>query len=406
MSHNNELSEQRWYLGSPSSPRGPFPEGMIRQGILDRKIATTVCATEDGQNTWRPLVQCKPFIEVCASMSPNNQTINVDTGKLCKEKVQQILKEFRETDFKNEIIPIDASNLSIIAGDVVFWVVLTLGVLPLLIISINDPNMQLVGMLFFFAMLWGGIFRSLVLKSSENVGLPISAFFFTGIIGVSVLLLIYQYLPAFYTTMADSPNPIICLAGFVFQVGTCEELCKIVPVVLYLFLKRQKASPMMIVLIGVFSGLGFSAFENIGYSDRMVAGTVEHLLHGQELGGIEGALDGAMLGTREAMIIIMLRSVSCVFAHAIWSGVFSCFIAMAFISNRRWFALIFIGFAVSAVTHGFYDWCCAFQQTFGAITIGLSFLLFYGYLSKIRILINQHHNVGDTHDPDNQQKAS
>ncbi len=390
MTHDNKTLGQRWYLGSPESPKGPFTEEMVRQGIVDRKVAITVQATEEGQNAWRPLPQCKPFAEACIKQAAAIPPNLADTGKVYKEKAKNILNEFRETDFKSEVIPVDASNLSILVGDMVFWVVLILGVLPLLIISLSEPGMQLIGMLFFFAMLWGGIFRGLVIKCTEKVGLPVAAFFFTGIIGINVLLFIYQFLPEFYITMSDSQSPVFRLLGYVFQVGLCEEICKVVPVLFYVLVKRRKASPMMIVLVGVFSGLGFAAFENIQYSIRMIEGTSLRLLHGNEMDGLEGALAGAQAGTLEAMIVVMLRSISLVFAHAIWSGIFACFIAMAFIGNRRWFALTFIGLAVSAVTHGFYDWCCGVQQTFGAITIGVTFLLFYGYLSKIRLLLDSH----------------
>lgn len=390
MTHNTKTSGPRWFLGSPESPKGPFTEEMVRQGIVDHKIATTVLATEENQNAWRPLPQCNPFAEACAKQAAVLPLDLSETSNAYKEKAKNIWNEFRETDFKSEIIPVDASNLSLLVGDMVFWVVLVLGVLPLLIISLSDPGMQLIGMLFFFAMLWGGIFRGLVIKCSEKVGLPVAAFFFTGIIGINVLLFIYGFLPGFYVTMVDSTSPIFQLLGYVFHVGLCEEICKIVPVLLYVLIKRRKASPMMIVLIGVFSGLGFAAFENIIYSMKMIENTSLQLLHGNEMDGLEGALAGAQAGTLEAMIIVMLRSISLVFAHAIWSGIFACFIAMAFIGNRRWFALTFIGLAVSAVTHGFYDWCCGVQQTFGAITIGGTFLLFYGYLSKIRLLLDSH----------------
>ena len=106
---------------------------------------------------------------------------------------------FRLTDFKNEIIPIDESNIKILFKDTMFWVVLVLGVLPLLIGTLSDTELQYLGMLFFFAMIWGGLFRSVVLKSNEKVTLPIAAFFFTGIVGIFLLLHVFHPMfPRFY----------------------------------------------------------------------------------------------------------------------------------------------------------------------------------------------------------------
>jgi RsiW-degrading membrane proteinase PrsW (M82 family) len=310
--------------------------------------------------------------------------------------VQEILDTFKKTDFKKEIIPIDANNAKEIFKDPIFWVVLTLGILPLLITSFNNIGLQTYGMLFFFAMLWGGIFRGLVLKSSSSIVFPIVAFFFTGIVGINTLLFCYNYLPSVYMNMPNAENnPLIRLFGFVFQVGFCEEFCKILPVVLYLIWKRKKASPMMILLIGVFSGLGFAAFENINYAERNVSSGMENILQTfEKIMGSQnedqivqelqtGSLRAAMQ-TLGAMINVMLRSVSLVFAHAIWSGIFSYYILCAVTSGKRWVVFCCLGLAVSMVLHGVYDWLCDLQPVFAALIVGGSFILFYGYLSKIR----------------------
>ena len=256
--------------------------------------------------------------------------------------------------------------------------------MPLLITSVNDPNMRLVGMLFFFAMLWGGFFRGVIVKTNEKVLLPVAAFFFTGIIGIPALLFIYTFLPNIYTGLSDSDNHIARLLGCVFHTGVCEELCKIVPVVIYICYKRKAASPYMILLVGIFSGLGFAAFENIIYSAANVDTALLYLLLEVDRDGADGLVSGVTLGVHGAMINVMLRSVSLVFADAIWTAIFSYFIATAFVSGERRFVLCFLGFAVPAVLHGSYNWLCSVQPVFAAGIIAFSFILFYGYLLKIR----------------------
>jgi RsiW-degrading membrane proteinase PrsW (M82 family) len=183
-------------------------------------------------------------------------------------------------------------------------------------------------------------------------------------------------LPTFYVELTDNDNVILQLIGFVFQVGILEETCKILPVIAYIIWKQRDAQPLMIILIAVFSGLGFAAFENIGYAGTSIVQTIEM--------GRYGGIEGIAFGTQAAMINAMLRSLSCVFAHAIWSGIFAYYLARAVLSGSRWYVLGFLGLAVPAVLHGVYDWFCGVQPFLAALTIAASFVLFYGYLAKLR----------------------
>ncbi len=49
-------------------------------------------------------------------------------------------------------------------------------------------------------------------------------------------------------------------------------------------------------------------------------------------------------------------------------------------------ALIIVGILVAAVLHGAYDWLTGLQMTMA--TVGFSFVLFYGFLSKRRGMID------------------
>jgi len=63
--------------------------------------------------------------------------------------------------------------------------------------------------------------------------------------------------------MQHSSSILVSLTGFVLQTGVMEELCKAITVLAYLLLKRKNAEPFTAILIGVFSGLGFAASENL-----------------------------------------------------------------------------------------------------------------------------------------------
>ena len=130
----------------------------------------------------------------------------------------------------------------------------------------------------------------------------------------------------------------------------------------------------------MFSGLGFAAFENIDYSDRSIARTIEMT---QQRGAF-GLIDG----TADAMVNVMLRSLSLVFCHAVWSGIVGYFLAMAWLTGKRRGALFLVGLLTASVLHGIYNWLSAvlLQPTFSAFVVAASFMLFYAYLSKLRAL--------------------
>ena len=134
----------------------------------------------------------------------------------------------------------------------------------------------------------------------------------------------------------------------------------------------------MVILIAVFSGLGFAAFENVGYGEKL-SGIVATL----------GVQEAIKTGTQIAVTNAMLRSLSLVFGHAIWSGIFAYYLTRAALSGSRWYVLGFLGLAVPAVLHGVYDWLCTMQPTFAALVMAVSFALFYGYLLKLRQLLEQ-----------------
>lgn len=294
-------------------------------------------------------------------------------------KSTSLVSDLRQLDWKAEVVPLSQQSLELLRTDFVFWSVSLLAIVPLLMVTLTETQYQLTGLCLFFAAIWGVIFKKFILEETGGWSAPLSVFFFTGLIGVNLLLLFYQFLPAFYVNLPYSKNPILGLLGFVFQVGLLEELCKILPVLAYLAWKRRNSNPLTIILLGVFSGLGFAAFENLIYADRMVeisAGLTQQA--GRR--GLEEGVQGAMVNA-------LLRSNSLVFNHAVFSGIFAYFVSVAWLTQRRRIALFVVGWGVSALLHGLYDWLWGIQITLPALTMAVSFMLFYAYLTKLRLLI-------------------
>lgn len=376
-----------WCYWVGDKQQGPVDDGAAKALIAAGAITPATLVLREDEENWIPASESELkgcFRGPAAALPPSVSAAASKTGQMAANWVnagqrhaQSVIGDLKQMDWKAEVLPIDQSNLRELAVDGVFWSVALLGVVPLLIGTISGSDSQLTAFALFFATIWGVIFRKYVLKGASDLKLAAGSLFFTGIAGINLLLWLYGHvLPDFYTGMPQSDNLIVSLFGFVFQVGVWEELCKALPVLIYLAWKRRVADPFVLVEIAVFSGLGFAAFENVSYGHASV-------LSSYSLARRYGAA-GLAAGVQDAMVTTMLRSLSLVFCHAVWAGTFAYFMAVAAATRKRCGALFVVGLSVSALLHGLYDWFTGVQPTVSALLAGLSFMLFFGYLSKLR----------------------
>lgn len=301
--------------------------------------------------------------------------------QLSKVTLNEVVEDLRNIDFRQEIVPVDATILASMRRDFVFWSAAVLAVVPLGLMTLEGQGSQITGFCLFAAAMWGVVFARYIVNANTDWRLLVGSLFFTGLVGIPVLLTTYNFLPSFYNALPVSSNALVALLGSIVHTGVTEELCKIAPVLLYLVMRRQSVKPLDLVLIGVFSGLGFAAFENVIYVGRSVE---DAFAMTDEFG-----VGGLITGVQGAMINGLLRSLSCVCAHAVWSGIFSYFIAMAVATRKRFVALFIVGWVTAAVLHGFYNGMQQIQQTAPAIVVFGSFVLFYAYLTRLRLTVGQ-----------------
>lgn len=325
------------------------------------------------EETYAPVADVHAFNQESSKAKSSGNQIFENSAKQAKE----IFEDLKHISFKEEIMPIDHNNISLLLKDFVFWAVTLLGIIPLLIVTVQEPTAQLTLFALFFAFVWGVILKKFVLNDQGNWRLAVAAFFFTGIIGIWLLLFLYRtLLPNFYLAMPDSRNTLVSLFGFIFQVGVWEEMLKALPLLIIVKFLKINIKPIHLITIGVFSGLGFAAFENLHYGENAVFSTYSLTR--------DYGVEGLVTGVQNAMVVTMLRAVSLVFCHAVWSGIVAYFVATAIIKKERVAALIISGLMVAAILHGVYDWLASVQPTLAALLAGFSFALFYGYLSKMR----------------------
>lgn len=362
-----------WFYQTDGREIGPLTESALRELRAGGAITDETPIRSENSTEWQPFSN--------AHFTPQDNFI---LNKYIKssgagKQASAVLADLRGMDFKAEVAPIDSKILAVIKKDFVFWAVSLLAIVPLVLVTLNDTQSQLTGFLLFFAAIWGVIFKKFIVEENSGWLLPILTLFFTGIIGIRILLFTYEYLPSFYTELPNSENIFVAFIGGIFQTGICEELCKITPVLIYIFWKKRAAQPLTIVLIGVFSGLGFAAFENMHYANRAVLNSA-YLTYNHGAAGLQEGVTGAMVN-------VLLRSMSLVFVHAVYSGIFSYFIALGHITQKRRMALALVGLLVASTVHGLYNSFWLVQSTLPAIVTAAAFMLFYSYLTKLRLVM-------------------
>ena len=223
----------------------------------------------------------------------------------------------------------------------------------------------------YYAFIWGIVLHNLIKPPQFDLKEVFRCVGFTTFIGIPLLLLLLTVPPfnLLYSVTA-SPNAIARLFGFVFGVGALEELCKALPVYLFMLRSHKLKEPLSSAFYGAMSGLGFAIAEGAQYT----------LIYAYNLAQGNTNLTGHILMTT-------VRFISLPLIHAIWAGIAGYFLGLAAINPSRQKAIVFIGITIAAVLHGVYN-------TFSSSLIGLavlafSILLFVTYLRRSKEMVGE-----------------
>jgi RsiW-degrading membrane proteinase PrsW (M82 family) len=363
----------QWYWMNKSGEQEPSDQQDLLDLLANGTIDEKTLVWKEGFNDWIEIKNAPEFSE-STTIPPPPPDAQEGIGK-------KVLQDLTELDFKEEVLPLNAENVKQMSKDFIFWSVSLLAVLPLFIVTLKNTNYQLVGFALFFAFLWGVVFRQFVVKSSPPWRYLILSLFATGLLGLPLLLQLYKVLPDFYNELPADDHLMVRLLGSIFHTGVTEEICKILPVIFYIYRSKENPNPKHAILIGIFSGLGFAAFENLMYSEIAAEHSVAM--------GFRAGKEGVFVGALAAQVNVMARAVSLVFLHAVYTGIFSYFIAVGVMSKSRVIALFVVGLLVSSVIHGFYNWFHSIQGTLSAAVCAFAFMLFYSYLTKLDQMLSK-----------------
>jgi RsiW-degrading membrane proteinase PrsW (M82 family) len=243
---------------------------------------------------------------------------------------------------------------------------LFLGVFPLLINLFAEQatlaqTAWLLGI--YYASIWGVVLYNLIRPPQFSWSNTLKCLLFTTFIGIPTLLFLQRVPPFSNLYQAVGGGLLARMVGFTLGVGVLEEVCKALPVYLFLLRPRKLTDPQTSAFYGAMSGLGFAIAEGAAYSLRYAFG-----------------LSRGEIGLGSYVAANTIRFVSLPLFHAILAGIVGYFIGLGAINPSRQGAILFIGLAIAAVLHGLYNTFAS--GVLGPFIIGFSISLFVSYLRR------------------------
>lgn len=264
------------------------------------------------------------------------------------------------------------SFLIAIAKSRLYWGLLLFAIVPILIESVHLN--VVFGMLIYFSLFWFFVFRPLVTTSTPGWSflVDILAYVFTSVIGTSFA----AFVESFWVQIGAGPllkarTLNIAVPSFIAFVGFTEEIAKQLVVFLGATFVRKRSISVRaseFIILGVSSGLGFSAIENVSYVQEGIMNEVVHSVVG------------------EGVVTALSRALYTPFLHGMWAGIAA--FGLGIVAKRGirfWWAIpLFLTF--SAIGHGFYDAVIGTHVIWGLLDVAVSYFVFLILLlNRIRL---------------------
>jgi len=214
------------------------------------------------------------------------------------------------------------------------------------------------------------VFRTYTTSISQLIGMCL----FAGTIGIAVLLTIEGIVsPTWHEVLDSETNFPLSVCGYIIGVGLVEELAKALPL-LWLIKLRGPVNWRTACLWGLTSGIGFGIAEGVFYAERIYNG----------------------LASADAYLV---RFVSCVALHAIWSGSVGLGIIKAGSAIREpndapvYFVALMRVLAIPVILHGLYDVLLQYQFHAAGLVVALAS---FGWLAWLIESERQHDELRDS----------
>ena len=330
---------------------GPYPHGLV-QRYLDEG---SLLANDLARDAAVPSIEWKALSQILASAGTRVRRRGLT------QSLRQTVDAFRSFDL-NLLFPWkEITSLRCMKNSrLIYFALIGLG--PAIALTIA-PGIWISywAIAIYFSVLWALFFYSFFKTPQVIKKYCFLCFFFTGIVSITVMLLLQQLpLAAGVLAMTESTVLPVRALGMFLGVGIPEELCK--AAILFWLVGRpgQILVPQTVVFYGLISGLGFGIYEGVSYQ----------LMVNREQ------------GVDTAYFLNIARLTSLPFLHAIWTGIAGYFLSFAVLyPNKKW-ALSIVAILIPALFHAIYN-------TFGWGFVGLgaamlSVIFLMSYLSNCR----------------------
>jgi protease PrsW len=285
------------------------------------------------------------------------------------------------TDFLQEVASVSLKEIALVDGDraaeilksPVFLLLSLLAIVPLAIQSLESAHSILYGLAIWSGLLWALLMYRLFADRQVGLFWCLATVFFTAFIGIPLLGL-YLQMPGqvFERIEAVDFFPLTLLAN-ILGVGAREELTKAIPLFLVAYFTARMKNPVMGMVLGMMSGIGFAITENVFYVFTNLSQAVGAVRSTGQVGHLVGPI-----------YTNVVRMAMTPFFHGCLAGIFGYFIALATLDPARRWPLLVAGLAISASLHGLFDALVPRSPIWGVLIEGTTFFLMLTYVLKAR----------------------
>jgi len=261
--------------------------------------------------------------------------------------------------------------------------VAVVGLAPLVVLDVFGQELGSRGVFTALALyvsaIWAVFFATVFPTPEIRLGRALFAFFGTAIVGIGLLLTLYDVPPfSWLVALTKSEFDVVRLVGYLGGVGLPEEATK--ALVLWALLRTYGAgAPNLLLFYGLLSGLGFGIREGIEYqtgTNLRVAGD-----------------DAATY-----YLLNVLRLTSLPFLHAVWGGIDGYFLGYASGHPHRRVGFAIVAIGLPGVLHAIYDFTTG--TIVAPLTACFSVFVLIVYLGNSLSLAEHEPGFGDPSRPD------
>jgi RsiW-degrading membrane proteinase PrsW (M82 family) len=156
-------------------------------------------------------------------------------------------------------------------------------------------------------------------------------------------------------------------------VGVREELFKAIPLLILIRFTPRMKNPVVGIVLGMMSGVGFAVAENVVYVFSNL---------NRAVGAVQQT--GQLIHLVGPIYTNVVRMAMTPFFHGCLSGIFGYFIALSAANPGQRWPLLVAGWGIAAVLHGFFDTFVIRSALWGVLIEGAAFFLLMTYILKAR----------------------